>query len=161
MLIIAVSMIEPREAEADWSIFRILESASKQTHPTPLQPGIRVSINTLNSRLEQGDFPQLKTQTESKQPLSENKGPALLDWDGLPVEQWTFSDETGAVFQLYLIDLKDLNPEPSIKTPLFKELGTTALAAWTASGTLYVLAHEGTIDTLRPILKNVGVDPKN
>lgn len=155
MLLVAVSIIEPREAEADWNVSRILESASKQPAPSTEQ----VSIDTLSARLDQGDFPQLQTPFQSNQGITTTKGHALLDWDGLLVERWSFTNEAGEIFQLYLIDGKDLSPEPSIKKPIFKQLGNTALAAWTANNTLYVLAKEGTIESLKPILKDVGTTP--
>jgi hypothetical protein len=152
-LLIAVSIIDPREAEADWTVSRIFDSASAQLNEPLLPESERVSLGTLKERLNSGDLPHPSTRAEATQ------GYTLLNWDGLSVERWTFSSETGAIYNLYVIDSESLNPEPSISTPLFKQMQETAFAAWTANGALYVLAHRGTIEALKPMVERVGKTP--
>lgn len=150
MLFVAVTITKPREAEADWSVARIMESASDQLGQPAPPPSERISLDTLKERLASGDLPQLN--------IPATEGYILLDWDGLPVERWTFSNEAGELYHLYAIDGEELNPQPKIPTPVLKQEGGTALAAWTAKDTLYVIAHQGTIEALRPMLKTIGAN---
>ena len=159
MLFVAISITQPREAEADWSVARVLDSASEQLGQAAPPLNERISVNTLKERLASGDLPQPTTRTETKPNIPATEGYALLDWDGLPVERWTFSNEAGELYHLYAIDGSALNQKPSMPAPVFKQEGDIALAAWTAKNTLYVLAHQGTIETLRPMLKTTGTTP--
>jgi len=156
MLFVAVTITKPREAEADWNVDRIMDSASEQLGQPAPPLSQRISIDTLKERLANRDLPQLSTRTEAERNIPATEGYTLLDWDGLPVERWTFSNEAGELYHLYAIDGETLNPQPSIPAPVLKQEGEIALAAWTAKDTLYVLAHQGTIETLKPMLDAIG-----